>query len=105
MSRLNSDVGEVQRVSADSLLSVLSSVMFFAGSVAMMLWLNWHLFLISIILIPLSLLTFRHFQRTLTILTKELRERSADIGSLFVDSILGMRAVVSLRAGEHELNR
>jgi ATP-binding cassette subfamily B protein len=105
MSRLNSDVGEVQRVSADSLLSVLSSLMFFAGSVGMMLWLNWRLFLVSVILIPFSLVTFRHYQRRLTVLTKQLRERSADLGSLFVDSILGMRAVVSLRAGEHEVNR
>ena len=105
MSRLNSDVGEVQRVSADSLLSVLSSLMFFAGSVGMMLWLNWRLFLVSVILVPLSLVTFRHYQRRLTDLTKQLRERSADLGSLFVDSILGMRAVVSLRAGEHEVNR
>ena len=105
MSRLNSDVGEVQRVSADSLLSVLSSLMFFAGSVGMMLWLNWRLFLVSVVLIPLSLVTFRHYQRRLTDLTKQLRERSADLGSLFVDSILGMRAVVSLRAGEHEVNR
>jgi len=105
MSRLNGDVGEVQRVSADSLLSVLSSLMFFAGSVGMMLWLNWRLFLVSVILVPLSLVTFRHYQRRLTMLTKQLRERSADLGSLFVDSILGMRAVVSLRAGEHEVNR
>jgi ATP-binding cassette subfamily B protein len=81
MSRLNSDVGEVQRVSADSLLSVLSSLMFFAGSVGMMLWLNWRLFLVSVILVPLSLVTFRHYERRLTILTKHLRERSADLGS------------------------
>ncbi len=38
-------------------------------------------------------------------LTKQLRERSADLGSLFVDTILGMRVVVSLGAGEHEAER
>lgn len=105
MSRLNSDVGEVQRVSADTLLSVLSNVVFFAGCVGMMLWLNWRLFLVSVILVPACLLAFRHYQRKLTALTKQLRERSADLGSLFVDTILGMRAVVSLSAGEHEAQR
>jgi ATP-binding cassette subfamily B protein len=49
MSRLNNDIGEVQRVSADTLLSVLSNVVFFVGSVAMMVWLNWRLFLVSVI--------------------------------------------------------
>jgi ATP-binding cassette, subfamily B, bacterial len=105
MSRLNSDVGEVQRVSADSLLSVLSNVVFFVGCVGMMVWLNWRLFLVSILLVPACLLTFLHYQRKLTALTKQLRERSADLGSLFVDTILGMRVVVSLQAGEHEANR
>ncbi len=105
MSRLNNDVSEVQRVSADSLLSVLSNILFFAGCTAMMLWLNWRLFLVSIVLVPACLLTFAHYQQKLTALTRQLRERGADLGSLFVETILGMRAVVALRATEHEAER
>jgi ATP-binding cassette, subfamily B, bacterial len=105
MSRLNNDVGEVQRVSADTLLSVLSNVVFLVGSIFMMLWLNWRLFFVSVVFLPASLYTFLRFQRRLTALTKTLRERSADLGSLIVDTILGMRVVVSLRANEHEAAR
>ncbi len=105
MSRLNNDVGEVQRVTADTLLSVLSNVVFLAGSVAMMLWMNWKLFLVSVVFVPACVYTFQKYQRRLTELTKQLRERSADLGSLFVDSILGMRVVVSLNAQEHETKR
>jgi len=105
MSRLNNDVGEVQRVCADTLLSVVSNVVFLVGSVAMMLWLNWRLFLVSIVLVPGCVWTFVGFQRKLTLLTKSLRERSADLGSLFVDSILGMRVVKSLHAEQYERDR
>ncbi len=105
MSRINTDVGEVQRVAADSLLSVLSNVVFFVGSVALMLMLNWKLFLVSVILVPACLFAFTYYQRKLTALTGEMRERSADLGSLFVDTILGMRVVSSLQAGEHETAR
>jgi ATP-binding cassette subfamily B protein len=105
MSRLNNDVGEVQRVTADTLLSVLSNIVFLVGSVAMMLWLNWRLFLVSVVLVPLCVYLFQKYQRRLTALTKQLRERSADLGSLFVESILGMRVVVSLNASEHEAGR
>jgi ATP-binding cassette subfamily B protein len=105
MSRLNNDAGEVQRVSADALLSVLSNVGFLIGSVAMMLWLNWRLFLVGVVLIPACVYTFVRYQRILTVLTKKLRERSADLGSFFVDSILGMRVVVSLNAGDREAER
>jgi ATP-binding cassette subfamily B protein len=105
VSRLNTDIGEVQRVSADSLLSVLSNVVFLAGSIAMMLWLNWKLFLLSVVLVPVCLYTFTHYQRKLTVLTKELREKGADVGSLFVETLIGMRSVMAANAGEYEAQR
>lgn len=105
VSRLNNDIGEVQRVSADSLLAVLSNIVFLIGSVAMMLWLNWRLFLVSVILVPLCLYTFTHYQRKLTLLTKDLRERAADVGSLFVDTLIGIRSVMAANAGEYEAQR
>jgi len=105
MSRLNSDVSDVQRAAADSLLSVLSNLMFFVGCVGLMLFLNWKLFLVSVVLVPACLWAFVHYQRVLTELTRQMRERSADLGSLFVDTILGMRVVVSLNASDHEAER
>ena len=105
VSRLNNDIGEVQRVSADTLLSVLSNVVFLVGSVAMMLLLNWRLFLFSAVFVPVSLITFRHYQQKLMIFTKQLRERGADLGSLFVDTLLGMRTVVTSNAGDREAEK
>jgi ATP-binding cassette subfamily B protein len=105
MSRLNNDAGEVQRVSADALLSVLSNIGFLIGAAAMMLWLNWRLFVVGVVLIPACVYSFVRYQRILTALTKRLRERSADLGSFFVDSIMGMRVVVSLNAKDHEAAR
>lgn len=105
VSRLNNDIGEVQRVSADSLLSVLSNVVFLVGSVAMMLWLNWRLFLFSAVFVPVSLVAFRHYQQKLMTFTRQLRERGADLGSLFVDTLLGMRTVVTANAGDREAEK
>ncbi len=105
VSRLNSDIGEVQRVSADSLLAVLSNVVFLVGSVAMMLWLNWRLFCLSIVLVPACLYTFSRYQRKLTEFTRLLRERAADVGSLVVETLIGVRTVVSSNAGKYEEGR
>jgi ATP-binding cassette subfamily B protein len=95
----------MQRVASDSLLSVVSNLLFFVGCVAMMLWLDWRLFLVSVVLVPASLATFAYYQRRLTALTRDMRERGADLGSLLVDTVMGMRVVASLRAGEHEVAR
>ncbi len=105
VSRLNTDIGEVQRVSADTLLSVLSNVVLLAGSIAMMIWLNWRLFLFSALFVPVSLIAFRHFQHKLMGYTKQLRERGADLGSLFVDTLLGMRTVIASNAGQREAEK
>lgn len=105
MSRLNSDVSDVQRVAADTLLSVLSNVLVLVGSIVLMVWLDWRLFLLGVVLIPACVLTFLHYQRKLTLITREMRERGADLGSLLVDTVMGMRVVASLRAGEHEVRR
>lgn len=105
ISRMNSDVSDVQRIASDSLLSIISNLLFFVGCVAMMLWLDWRLFLVSVILVPTSLATFRYYQRRLTDLTRSMREKGADLGSFLVDTVMGMRVVASLRAGEHEIAR
>nr|WP_278254228.1 ABC transporter ATP-binding protein [Sphingobium sp. BYY-5] len=105
ISRMNSDVSDVQRIASDTLLSVVSNLLFFVGCVAMMLWLDWRLFLVSVVLVPASLATFAYYQRRLTALTRDMRERGADLGSLLVDTVMGMRVIASLRAGEHEVGR
>lgn len=105
VSRMNSDVSDVQRIASDTLLSVVSNLLFFVGCVAMMLWLDWRLFLVSVVLVPASLATFSYYQRRLTALTRDMRERGADLGSLLVDTVMGMRVIASLRAGEHEVGR
>jgi ATP-binding cassette subfamily B protein len=105
VSRINNDIAEVQRVSADSILSLVSNAVFLCGSTAIMLYLNWRLFLVSALVLPLSLAALSHYQRRLSVQVRTLRERSADIGSFLIETILGMRLVVASNAEEREISR
>lgn len=105
MSRLNSDISDVQRTTGDTLLSVLSNVLFFVGSVVALLLLDWRMFVVGSVLVPLAVAVFLRFQRRLTMLTGDMRDRGADLGSLLVDTIMGMRTVNALGAEEHEAER
>ncbi len=95
VSRLNNDIAEVQRVSSDTILASVANVVFLAGSVAIMCWLNWKLFLLSVALLPLSAVALRHYQRRLAGHVRSLRERSAEIGSFLIETLQGMRLVVT----------
>ena len=102
VSRINNDIGEVQRICADTLLSVLSNVLFLVGSLIVMASLNWRLFLASIALLPVSVIALRHYQRRLIGETKTLRERSSDLGSFLIESLLAMRLIVATGSEHRE---
>jgi ATP-binding cassette subfamily B protein len=105
VSRINNDIAEVQRVSADSLLSVLSNVVFLIGSAAIMIALSPRLFLVSVAAVPASVWALRHYQHRLAARVRAVRERSSDIGSFLLETLLGIRLVVSARAEAREVER
>ena len=105
MSRINSDVSDVQRVTADTLLSIVSNILTLVGCITIMLWMDWQMFLIGAVVIPLCMLVFLHYQKRLTGLTRQMRERGADLGSMLVETIMGMRVITALNACEIEMIR
>ena len=105
VSRINNDIAEVQRVSADSLLSVLSNVVFLIGSAGIMIALSPRLFLVSVAAVPASVWALQHYQHRLAARVRTVRERSSDIGSFLLETLLGIRLVVSARAESREVER
>jgi ATP-binding cassette subfamily B protein len=105
VSRINNDIAEVQRVSADSLLSVLSNVVFLIGSAAIMITLSPRLFLVSVAAVPASIWALQHYQHRLAARVRTVRERSSDIGSFLLETLLGIRLIVTSRAESREVNR
>ena len=53
-------------------------------------------------MLPLGLFALRHYQARLTSQTRTLRERSSDLGSFLIESLLGMPVVVASGAEERE---
>jgi ATP-binding cassette subfamily B protein len=95
----------VQRVASDSLLSVLSNVVFLIGSAAIMLSLSPKLFLVSVAAVPVSIWALQHYQHRLASRVRSVRERSSEIGSFLLETLLGIRLVVSARAESREGER
>lgn len=105
VSRINNDVAEVQRISADTLLAVCSNVVFLVGAAGIMVWFSLPIFLCSVAALPPSIWALRRYQALLSQQVRRVRERSADIGSFLIETLMGFRLVATSNAEGEEIAR
>lgn len=105
VSRLNNDISEIQRVAAEAALAWVGNVLFLAGSLVMMVWLDWQLALIALAPLPLSLIALGFYRRRLEGRVAELRQKSADIGSFLIETLQASTLVVASNAQLREQAR
>ena len=105
VSRINGDIGEIQRVTAEAALSWFGQVVALVGTVGMLVYLDWQLFIVGLLAMPPSLLALVRYRRQLEERVRVLRERSADIGTFLIETLQGMRTVVGANAQGREVNR
>lgn len=105
IARINGDIGEIQRVAAEAALAWVGNVLFLAGSLVMMFWLDWRLSLLAIGTMPVSLWALVHYRRRLERRVAELRQRSADLGSFLIETLQANTLIVSSNAQGRETSR
>ena len=103
LARVNNDVGEVQRVAAESLLAWVGNVLYLAGSVAAMLWLDARLALVAFAMVPPSAWALSRVRATLADRVRSVREAGAAIGSFLIETLQGLRLVVTSNAQAREV--
>ncbi len=105
LSRLNTDVSELQRTAGDLLLSLVSNVLGLAVSVTMVAWLAPSLLVPSLVAVPLASVALSRLRGRVIRESRQLREAGASVGSLLVESILGLRQTVAFGQQAREAKR
>jgi ATP-binding cassette subfamily B protein len=105
VSRINNDIAEVQRIAAETALAWVGNVLFLAGTIFMLVWLDARLFLLCAAFLPPSLWALVRYRARLGARVATMRQASADIGSFLVETLQGMRLVVTAGAEEREVER
>ena len=105
VSRINNDISEIQRVAAETALAWVGNVLFLAGSIAMLVWMDWRLFVIGLATFPFAAWALVIYRRRLEVRAAEMRQRSADIGTFLIETLQGMRTVVTSSAERREVGR
>ena len=105
LARVNNDVGEIQRVAAESLLAWVGNALFLVGSIAAMLWLDLRLAFAGLALVPVAAWVLARTRVALTGHIKAMREASAAIGSFLIETIQAVRLIVTSNAQRRESER
>jgi ATP-binding cassette subfamily B protein len=104
-SRINGDIGEIQRVASELVLAWVGNVTFLIGTVVILVRLDPVLFAVSLALLPVSLWALVRYRDRLERSVADLRDRSAGVGSFLIETLQGMKLVVSLNAQQREIAR
>ncbi len=105
VSRINSDISEIQRVAAEAALAWVGNVLFLVGGIGILIWLDWRLFIVGLTTLPLSAWALVIYRRRLDSRVTDLRERSAAIGSFLIETLQANRTVVTSGAEKREVSR
>ena len=105
LSRLNTDIAEIQSVLTDAAFTFVTNIFVLLATVGFLIWLNWRLFLVSLLVIPLQIYGVRKIQPYMVEETRKVRELNASISAFLVESLSAIKFVKQFGAEHTQLGR
>jgi ATP-binding cassette subfamily B multidrug efflux pump len=101
VSRLTTDVDVLQEMFAAGAMTIALDGLRLAGIVGFMLWINWRLALISLVLLPFTVAAIDFFRRAARRTYRMIRERIGRLNGFLQEAISGMTAIALSAREEH----
>lgn len=105
MSNLTNDVGALQTAIVDNLVQVVTESITLIGSIVSMVYLDWKMTLLTLVIVPVVLGITNAFGSRLRTAGHDVQGRIADITALLQETISGIRVVRSFAREKYEMNR
>jgi ABC-type multidrug transport system fused ATPase/permease subunit len=93
MTRIQNDVAVIQEMFSETVIGIISNVLVLVGIIAIMLWTNWKLALLSFIVLPIMTIVMRYWQRYAKAAYRATRRTIGIVNANLAESIAGMRVV------------
>ena len=105
MSNLTNDIAALQTAIVVDFISLVQESAIFIGSFASMIYLQWKLTVLCLIIVPLVSYVIKFFGRKLHTSGRVVQECLADVTSMLQETIQGVRIVRSFNRGSYEEKR
>lgn len=103
--RMSNEVDRIQSFITSSALSLVHSLLTLIGLTVALCWLNWQLFLVSIIVIPFLALNIRYFQPKIRDITERGQKKGSEVMSYLIERFETVQLIQVYNAYNYENNR
>lgn len=105
MSNLTNDIAALQSAIVENFVSLVQEGLMFIGSFISMVYLQWKLTILCLVIVPLVTGTIRFFGRKLHNSGRTVQEKLADVTSMLQETIQGVRIIRSFNRTDFEIQR
>jgi ABC-type multidrug transport system fused ATPase/permease subunit len=100
MSRLSSDVEGLRWFFSGTIVYIISNIVRFVGGVGLLLYLEWRLAIVVMVILPGLGLCMRYFSGKIHVLSHQIMEHQANVSSRFQESLSAASLVKAFSAEE-----
>jgi subfamily B ATP-binding cassette protein MsbA len=105
ISRVTSDVDDIQSFIASGLLSSVINVLTLVGMVAVMFWINWRFTLIALSVAPALFVVVYTYTRRIKSATRKVRKKESEVFSVVEEVLSSIRVVKAFARERYEQER
>lgn len=105
MSRTMNDITNIQLAIVVISTEIIPQLLTLLGVLGYLLYLNWRLTLVALLITPVFVYTIDRFGRQMREIAKNAQKKIADISALLQETIAGARIVKSFSMEAHEIKR
>jgi ATP-binding cassette, subfamily B, bacterial len=105
ISRVTSDVNDIQSFISSGLLSSLINVLTLCGMVGVMFWLNWRFTLIALSIAPVLFFVVYSYTRRIKSATRKVRKKESAVFSVVEEVLSSIRVVKAFARERYEQER
>ncbi|MDD5259211.1 MAG: ABC transporter ATP-binding protein [bacterium] len=105
ISRITNDVGIIQNAVSSGLVSLVKDGLTIIGLIALMFFLHWRFALYTLIFSPFIIYVLAIFGKKLRRVSTESQQKTADIYSILIETISGIKIVKAFCSEDREINR
>ena len=103
--RMSNEVDRIQSFITSSALSLVHSLLTLLGLTVALCWLNWQLFLGSVIVIPFLVLNIRYFQPKIKNITERGQKKGSEVMSYLIERFESIQLIQVYNAYNYENNK